>query len=149
MKITSSQRHWIANGVASIVFLSCAIIAIYYITSDPRIRIALAALSIVVLLMCLYSWQERESGKQNTSFWIWFAVFGVVWTFVGNGIGALIYRVSYFGLLTFQSATWKAVGWMGPLAIGPLFVVIGLVSIVRKVILNLLNNKLSKKTYTG
>jgi hypothetical protein len=141
MKITSSQKNWIANGVASIVFLICAIIPIYYITSDPRIRIALAALTIVVLLICLYFWQERESGKQNMSFWIWFAVFGVVWTFVGNGIGALIYRVSYIGLLSFEPTTWKAVGWMGPLAMGPLFVILALVSIVRKEILSLLNNK--------
>jgi hypothetical protein len=141
MKMTSSQKNWIANGVASIVFLIGAIAAIYYISSDPRIRIPLAALTIVVLLICLYFWQERESGKQNMSFWIWFAVFGVVWTFVGNGIGALIYRVSYIGLLSFESATWKAVGCMGPLAMGPLFVIIALVNIVRKGILNLLNNK--------
>jgi len=70
MKKTSSQRHWIANGVASIVFLICAITAIYYITSDPRVRIPLAALSIVVLLACLYFWQPREGGKQNIGFWI-------------------------------------------------------------------------------
>ena len=127
--------------VASIVFLICAITAIYYISSDPRVQIPLAALSIVVLLICLYSWQEREGGKQNIGFWLWFAIGGVVWTFVGSGIGALIYGVSYLGLLTFKTAAWKAVGWMGPLAMGPLFAIVALVNIVRKAILNLLNNK--------
>jgi hypothetical protein len=140
MKKSISRRHWIANGVASIVFLFCAITAIYYAPFEPKTRIALAALSIVLLLMCLYFWQLHESGKEKMDYWAWFTVFGVAWTFVGFGIGALIYRVSYLGLLTLQSAAWKSLGWMGPLAVGPFLVVLGLVSIMRKEILNLLNN---------
>jgi heme/copper-type cytochrome/quinol oxidase subunit 4 len=140
MKKTFSRRHWIANGVASIVFLLCAITAIYYTPFEPTTRIALAFLSIVLLLMCFYFWQPHESGKEKMDYWVWFTVFGVAWTFVGFGIGALIYRVSYLGLLTLQSAAWKSLGWMGPLAVGPLLVVLGLVSIMRKAILNLLNN---------
>ena len=140
MKKTFSRRHWIANGVAPIVFLLCAITAIYYTPFEPTTRIALAFLSIVLLLMCFYFWQPHESGKEKIDYWVWFTVFGVAWTFVGFGIGALIYRVSYLGLLTLQSAAWKSLGWMGPLAVGPLLVVLGLVSIMRKAILNLLNN---------
>ena len=140
MKKTFSRRHWIANGVASIVFLLSAITAIYHTPFEPKTRIALAALSIVVLLTCFYFWQPHESGKEKMRFWIKFTVFGVVWTFVGFGIGALIYRVPYLGLLTLQSAAWKSLGWMGPLAVGPFLVILGLVSIMRKGILNLLKN---------
>jgi hypothetical protein len=140
MKKTFSRRDWIANGVASTVFLLCAITAIYYIPFEPKTRIALAALSIVLLLMCFYFWQPHESGKEKMDYYVWFTVFGVAWTFVGFGIGALIYRVSYLGLLTLQSAAWKSLGWMGPLAVGPFVVVLGLVSIMRKGILTLLNN---------
>ena len=140
MKKTFSRRHWIANGIASIVFLLCAIIAIYYTPFEPKTRIAFAALSIVLLLVCLYFWQPHESEKEKMDYWVWFTVFGVAWTLVGFGIGALIYRVSYLGLLRLQSAAWKSLGWMGPLAVGPFLVVLGLVSIMRKGILNLLNN---------
>ena len=140
MKKTYSRRDWIANGVASIVFLLCAIAAIYYTPFEPKTRIALAALSVVLLLMFFYFWQPHESGKEKMDYYVLFTVFGVAWTFVGFGIGALIYRVSYLGLLTLHSASWKSLGWMGPLAVGPFLVVLGLVSIMRKGILNLLNN---------
>jgi len=138
MKKAFPRRHWIASGVASIVFLLFAISVIYYAPFDPKARIALAALSIMLLLMCFYFWQPQESGKEKTNYWVWIMVFGVAWTFFGFGIGALIYRVSYLGLLTLQPAAWKGLGWMGPLAIGPFLVVLGLVSIMRKGILNLL-----------
>jgi hypothetical protein len=140
MKKIFSRRDWIANGVASIVFLLCAISAIYYTPFEPKTRIALAALSVVLLLMFFYFWQPHESGKEKMDYYVLFTVFGVAWTFVGFGIGALIYRVSYLGLLTLQSASWKNLGWMGPLAIGPFLIALGLVSIMRKGILNLLNN---------
>jgi hypothetical protein len=140
MKKAFSPRQWIANGVASIVFLLCAISAIYYAPFEPKTRIALVALSIMLLLMCFYFWQPHESGKEKINYWVWLMVFGVVWTFVGFGIGALIYNASYLGLLALQSAAWKSLGWMGPLAVGPFLVVLGLVSIIRKGILNLLNN---------
>ena len=140
MKKTYSRRDWIANGVASIVFLLCPIAAIYYIPFEPKTRIALAFLSVMLLLMCFYFWQPHESGKEKMNYWVWLTVFGVAWTFVGFGTGALIYRVSYLGLLTLQSAAWKSLGWMGPLAVGPFLVALGLVSVMRKRILNLLNN---------
>jgi len=149
MKKTFSPRHWIANSVASIVFLLYAIAAIYYTPFEPKTRIAFAALSIVLLLVCLYFWQPHESEKEKMDYWVWFTVFGVAWTFVGFGIGALIYRVSYLGLLTLQSTAWKSLGWMGPLAVGPFLVVPGLVSIMRKEILNLLNNYPSNKPDAG
>jgi hypothetical protein len=140
MKKTFSRRHWIANGVASIVFLLCAVVVIYYTPFEPKTRIGLVALAIVLLLMCFYFWQLHESGKEKMHYWVWVIVFGVVWTLVGFGVGALIYNASYLGLLTLQSAAWKSLGWMGPLAVGPFLVVLGLVSIMRKGILNLLNN---------
>lgn len=140
MKKSFSRRDWIANSVASIVFLLCAIAAIYYTPFEPKIRIALAALSIMLLLMCFYFWQPHESGREKMHYWVWVTVLGVAWTFIGFGIGAVIYRVSYLGLLTLQPAAWKSLGWMGPLAVGPFLVVLGLVSIMRKGILNLLNN---------
>jgi hypothetical protein len=139
MKIAFSQKNWIANGVASVVFVFCAITAIYCTPFEPQTKIALGALSIILLLGCFYLWQAHEGGKEKADFWVRFTVFGVAWTFVGLWIGSLIYRVSYVGLLTLQSAPWEALGWMGPLAIGPFLVVLGLVSIMRKVILNLLN----------
>jgi len=139
MKITFSQNCWIANGVASIVFLLCAIPAICYSPFEPKTRIALGALSIVVLLMCFYFWQLQEKGKEKMDYWVWCTVFGVGWTFVGLWIGALIYRVSYLDLLALQSTAWEGLGWMGPLAIGPFLVLLGLVSILRKGILKLLN----------
>ena len=140
MKKNLSRRDWIATGGASIVFLLCSITAIYYTPFEPKTRIALVALSIVLMLMCFYFWQPHESGKEKMHYWVWVTVFGVAWTFVGFGIGALIYRVSYVGLLTLQSVAWKSLGWMGPLAVGPFLVGLGLVSIMRKGILNLLNN---------
>ena len=140
MKKTYSRRDWIANGVASIVFLLYAIAAIYYTPFEPKTRIALAFLSVMLLLMCFYFWQPHESGKEKMNYWVWLTVFGVAWTFVGFGIGALIYRVSYLGLLTLQSAAWKSLGWMGPLAVGPFLIVLGVVSIMRKGILNILDN---------
>ena len=90
--------------------------------------------------MCFYFWQPQETGKEKMHYWVWVTVLGVAWTFVGFGIGALIYRVSYFGLLTLQPVAWKNLGWMGPLAIGPFLVALGLVSIMRKGVLNLLKN---------
>jgi len=103
----------------------------------------------MLLLICFYFWQPQESGKEKMDYWVWITVFGVAWTFVGFGIGALIYRVPYLGLLTLQPAAWKSLGWMGPLAVGPFLVVLGLVSIVRKGVLNLLNNYPSNKSDVG
>jgi hypothetical protein len=140
MKITSSQKNWIANGVASGVFLLCAVAAVYCSPFEPQTKIALCALSIILLLGCFYLWQPQEGGKEKLGFWVRFSVFGVAWTFVGLYVGSVIYRVSYVGLLTFQAAAWEGLGWMGPLAIGPFLVVLGLVCIMRKVMLNLLNN---------
>jgi hypothetical protein len=140
MKITFSRKHWIANGVASILSLFCAITVICYSPFELPTRLALVALSIVVLLMCFYFWQPQEGGKESTGFWVWFTVFGAVWTFVGLWIGALIYQVPYFRLLTLHSAAWESLRWMGPLLIGPFIVLLGLVSIIRKGIPNLLNN---------
>ena len=95
---------------------------------------------IVVLLICFYFWQPQESGKEKMVYWVWITVLGVVWTFAGLWIGSLIYPASYLGLLTLQSADWEALGWMGPLVIGPFAAVLGLVSVMRRGILNLLNN---------
>lgn len=140
MKKNLSKIDWIANGLALFIFLFCTIIAIYYTPFEPKTRIALVGLSLVLIFLCFYFWQPQESGKEKMHYWVWVTVLGVAWTFVGFGIGALIYHVSYFGILTLQSIAWKNLGWMGPLAIGPFLVAVGLVSIMRKGILNLLKN---------
>jgi len=68
-------------------------------------------------------------------------VFGLVWSLVGPWIGSLIYHVSFLGLLKLDAAAWDALGWMGPLLIGPFVVVLGVVSMIRKMILDALNKK--------
>jgi len=146
MSKTLLPRHWIANSIASIFFLFFAITAIYYAPFELKIQIALVALSILLLLFSLYLWQPQESEKEMVQYWVWVVVLGLAWTFVGFGIGAMIYRVSYLGLLTLQPVAWKSLGWMGPLAFGPFLVVLGLVSIMRTGILNLLKNRSSNET---
>jgi hypothetical protein len=66
-------------------------------------------------------------------------IFGLVWSFVGPWIGAMIYHVSFLGLLKFDPAAWDGLGYMGPLLIGPFIVVLCIVSMIRKVILDTLN----------
>ena len=140
MKKNLSRQDWIATAGASIVFLLCAITAIYYTPLEPKTRIAIAALSVVLILMCFFLATARKRKREATSLGLGYSLWSsldICWFWDRSPEFTV---VQYLALLTAQSAAWKSLGWMGMLAVGPFLVVIGLVSIMRKVILNLLNN---------
>ena len=58
---------------------------------------------------------------------------------------SIIYRVSYFGILTFQKDAWDKLGYMGPLAMGPFLFILAVVSTLRGLILKLMKMKSSNQ----
>ena len=133
------MKTYIANILASLLFLVFSVFAIWHSPFELWIQLHLGVLLVVILMICWFLWQPQESGNESMKWWCWMTVLGLVWSLVGPWIGALIYHVSFLGLLKFDPAAWDGLGYMGPLLIGPFIFVLGIVSMSRKVILDALN----------
>jgi hypothetical protein len=133
------MKTYIANILASLVFLVIGVFAIWYSPFELWIQLSLGVLLVVIIMIFWFLWQPQESGNESMKLWCWMTVLGLVLSPVGLWIGALIYHVSFLELLKFDPAAWDGLGYMGPLIIGPFMVVLGIVSMIRKVILDAMN----------
>ena len=133
------MKTYIANILASIVFLVLGVFAIRHSPFELWIQLSLGVFLVVILMTFWFLWQPQESGNESMKWWCWTTVLGLVWSPIGLWIGALIYHVSFLDLLKFDPAAWDGLGYMGPLLIGPFIFVLGIVSMIRKVILDVLN----------
>lgn len=134
----SDPKMYAANIIASFVFAGLCLLGIWHGPFELKTQLQLGAILIVVVVICWYFWQAEECGRWGMKFLFQVTIASLVWTFVGPWIASLIYHVSFLRLLRFDKAAWDSLGWTGPLMIGPVPLVFGIASMIRRAILDVL-----------
>jgi len=139
------MKHIVANILATLVCVITVGALIWCSPINLSNQYGLSIGLLVIVLYCWYTWQPQERGKATIRSWAWQALIFLVWIFILPLIFALIYRLSYLELLTFHFETFKKVDYIGRLllVIGPPMLVIALVSMIRGVIIQIIEKNSS------
>jgi hypothetical protein len=136
LKPLSGKRTYTANIIGSVVFAGFCLLAIWYGPFTLRTQLQSGALLIVGVLGCWFFWQGQECGRWSVRFWLTPTIVSLVGSLVALWIGSLVYHVSFLGLLTLDKAAWGSLGQVAPFVIGPVALVLGVASMIRKTIAN-------------
>jgi len=138
-KWNSASILTFAIALSIVVFLLCYLPQKYFLKFGEIVIV----LFLFYIPLCMYFWQPSESGKEKLNYWCWFMLFSIAWTFIGIFIGSLRYRVPYFSVLRLKLTTWQKMGYLGILAMGPLFLLLSFLSLIRCALFAAINSIIS------
>jgi hypothetical protein len=136
----TTRAKYATSSVASIIIVT--LLGGYSLFSLPlefEIQCTLVVVLLITFVACLFFWQPSQVGEEKLVFWSLFTLFGVAWTFIGFCIGSAIYRVPYSEVLRLDSDALNSMGYLGPLAIGPLVFLVGVVTLLRRAVFRLID----------